>query len=357
MKRFFLSLLPLLSIVLLSGCRWVIMPATGLTNSLHPKLTQITSACETSALATQWTTDTTFRLLQSQNWNAKLGCATEIWQQDVVTSASSQISTTSTVTESVNTCQAQPSILLEILKHKIGEVIQQQLSPNKAMLLIVAKTTAPDLATLLIGDSQRSTSEIFYQGWLFDVAQNKAQPLFRTKSVWQYAWTVDSQHIIIDSHCYGVDLGTGLYVIDTPRLTLATIQSDQQDNCEGSIPYLASPNSHYLLTQDQHGTAIHIDGRKAAQLCENNENARSYTWSTDSRFVYVACAAENAKGDRLLRYDPQSAESIDLVDPDKMPLTATAIAVSPNQKSILFIWRRSEFYAGESNGVWLLSLK
>ena len=319
-------------------------------------LSQVTPPTEPSIQAIRWAGNDMFSLRSSLEKNNESGCWIEKWQKYNVTNTQANIKFTEMLTESIQVCETQHPDILETRYADIEEVVEYKLSPDQTQWLLVAIVKVPVPTKLIIGNSDEQVEAFkFYQGFLLDRNGGDLQPLFVTKWMWAYQWSPDSRYILVDSLCYGDRLGIGFYTIDTLAETANIIQNTEHDNCEGSVAYQVSPDAQHLLTSNAHGQLVQIDGRWVTTLCETNEFVRSYTWSGGGRFAFIACGRAGSLGDRLLRYDIVEQQKVILVKAAHSSLRATALAISPNQQHILFVWRDNNFWAQEDRGVWLLS--
>lgn len=319
-------------------------------------LSQIIPSTQPGVQAIRWVNNDVISLRRSLEKNNESGCWIEKWQKFNVTNTQPDIKFTEMLTESAQVCEPQVPDTLETRSVDIEEIVEYKLSPDQKQWLLVAIVKAPVPTKLTIGKSDEQVKVFkFYQGFLLDRNGGNLHPVFVTKWVWEYQWSPDSRHILVDSLCYGDRLGTGFYTIDIHAETVNMIQNTEHDNCEGSITYQVSPDVQHLLISNAHGQLFQIDGHRVATLCETNEFVRSYTWSSGGRFAFIACGGADTLGDRLLRYDTVEQQKIILMEAGQPPFKATALAVSPDQRHILFVWRDSEFFAQEDRGVWLFS--
>lgn len=319
-------------------------------------LSQVTPSTQPGVQAIRWASKDVISLRRSLEKNNESGCWIEKWQKFNVTNTQTAIKFTEMLTESVQVCEPQVPDPLETRRVDIEEIVEYKLSPDQTQWLLVAIVKVPIPTKLIIGNSDEQTEAFkFYQGFLLDRNGGDLQPVFVTKWVWTYQWSPDSRYILVDSLCYGDRLGTGFYTIDIHAETVNMIQNTDHDNCEGSIAYQVSPDAQHLLISNAQGQLFQIDGQRVTTLCETNEFVRSYTWSSDGRFAFIACGSADTIGDRLLRYDTVERQKVILVAAGHPSFRATALAISPDQRHILFVWRDSEFFAQEDRGVWLLS--
>ncbi|MCE7987875.1 MAG: hypothetical protein DYG89_42465 [Caldilinea sp. CFX5] len=306
--------------------------------------------------ALRWASNDVIALRYSVEFSKEAGCWLETWQKYQVADTQTGLKFTGMLTESVQVCEPHLPGTIETGRVAIDEIVEYKLAPDQTQWLLVATVKAPAPTKISIGsdDPQEETAS-FYQGFLLDRNGGDLQPLFVTRWGWAYQWSPDGRYILVDSLCYGDKLGTGFYTIDIHAESINTIQNSGQNNCEGSVAYQVSPDAHHLLLSNAHGQLFQIDGQPVTTLCETNEFVRSYTWSSGGRFAFVACGGADAAGDRLLRYDTVERQKVILVEAGRPPFKATALAISPDQRHLLFIWRDSEFFVQEDRGVWLLS--
>lgn len=331
------------------------MPLIRVPDDRYSMLRQVTLTPPPGVQAIRWASKDVISLRQSQERNKDLDCWTELWQKYQVTDTPTTIKFTETLTESIQVCEPQLPDSIETQGVAIEEIVEYKLSPAQTQWLLVALVKAPVSAKITIesGDEPVETAK-FYQGFLLNRNGSDLQPLFVTRWFWTYQWAPDSRYILVDSLCYGDNLGIGFYTIDTHAETINLIQNTDHNNCEGSVAYQVSPDAQHLLISNAHGQLFQIDGHQVTTLCATNEFVRSYAWSSGGRFAFVACGGADTTGDRLLRYDTVERQTAILVEAGQPPFKATALAVSPDQRHLLFIWRDSEFFAQEDRGVWLL---
>jgi len=234
------------------------------------------------------------------------------------------------------------------------ENIEWSIAPdgNKALVTAwLSKSLAP---TARLNLANEDTDDNYYeQGWLVNLPERRATPLFYSTEFFLYTWADDSRHLVGIGSCYGM-VGSGLFTLDTQTSKVYTI-NDYDSRCEGGTGPLIAPGSGHMIYQSNHGTVVTLDGTQRVSICDENEFPRSYTWSQDGRYAYFACSGEVS--DILRRYDTQTGQVISLTDPAQVTFKAMQLFLSPDQSRLMFIWGTNDFSNAEPCGIWLLDLK
>jgi hypothetical protein len=194
------------------------------------------------------------------------------------------------------------------------------------------------------------------KGELLHTSTGERTPLFISTAGFGYEWAPDSRHIVVESYCYGDNLGSGLHVIDTQSLSLTTLSPEYWNNCEGGIAYQLQPSNDKPFILYGPDILQSLDGKEQIHLCQPEEGTRSYAWSPSGEFVYIDCIPDGAQSDTLIRYNVRTRESVVLVRPETLPMKAIKMSVSPNGNYLVFVWGTSNFFNREERGVWLLNL-
>ena len=281
-------------------------------------------------------------------------CVTQTWAVHTVFEGTQLISDTVCFAEGTEEAPT-PTNTVAIDSDSIE---MQRLSADKTWKFILAQTSTPDKSLPKIGNHEPTSNTPLYQGWLVNVNSGEAQAIFYTAEIFGYLWSSDRQHlIVVGDTCYGggpdVILGSGLYTIDVRNRTLHTLSSDYVTGCEGSIGYAVAPDGQHVIYEP--GVVSSMEGTNQIDVCGESESARSYTWSSDGRYAYVACAQDT---DTLRRYDTQSRENPIVADRRDVHFKAIRMALSPNQTYLAFIWGTSTFNPVQpyDEGIWVLDL-
>jgi hypothetical protein len=230
-------------------------------------------------------------------------------------------------------------------------------------LLILAETSQPS-AKLEMGsgrDMDGDTRRVPKQAWLADANGDNLKPLFFSRFDYGYVWTPKANYIVVFGYCYGVHLGSGLYIIDVRRERIRTLLKEYAGHCEGGIGFSTSPDDEYIVFQGQSYAQVvvaSLDGKKQMQTCENNEFVRTYAWTEDGQYLYLSCGLRGQDGsDSLRRLDTKTGQRKLLVDRTKVSFKAIRLAVSPDQKRVAFEWGSSNFVNMERFGYWIIDLQ
>jgi hypothetical protein len=244
--------------------------------------------------------------------------------------------------------------------HIPGEIFtgKSSISPNGQKLLIITLTEQPT-ATLKLGNRNISPYEnLYFEGWVVDLVGQKAQALFYTPEDFAYFWVDDNQYVLATSFCYGggENAGQGSFSINAQTLKISGLGDNYGGPCEGGRGPEISPDALHIIFQNDHGTVETMMGTQRVHICQSGY-PRSYGWSPDSRYVFVACARSYDQPDELRRYDTQTGKISILTDRNKIPFKAIDLVVSPDQTRILFQWSTTDFGVDEPYGIWLLDLQ
>lgn len=164
---------------------------------------------------------------------------------------------------------------------------------------------------------------------------------------------VNSRFLVIYSHCYGGITIRGLHVVNKRKMQFYTITDSYGGNCEGaSFPFGFSPDKQFLIYNT---TIVTLMTGEQVHICAEDDFVRSFAWSQDERYVYVACGSQ-ALSDQLYRYDTQTHEELLLTDRNRITFKAIQMNLAPDQTRIVFDWKDSNFVAREVYGAWMLDL-
>lgn len=192
------------------------------------------------------------------------------------------------------------------------------------------------------------------QVWIKQPNDPKPFPLLWTPLRYNYDLSPDGKSIVIDSVCYGVVIGQGMYSVDIQSQQVVTLHPTITHNCEGSIGTKISPNSKHILFWASQGLVLStLKGEHLMQLCDSGE-AQDYTWSLDGRFAYVACADQGIV--RIQRIDTITYTNIDAMIGHPFSIKPYSMAVSPDGKLIAFYRIDHSIFEKKHEGVWILRL-
>ena len=239
-----------------------------------------------------------------------------------------------------------------------GKILNSLVSPSEQKVLIITLTEQPT-ATLKLGNRNIPPLEnLYFEGWVVDLVEQKMQVLFYTPEDFAYSWVDDNQQVMATSFCYGgaENADQGSFTINTQTLKISGLGDNYGGPCEGGIGPEISPDSLHIIFQNDHGTIETMMGTQRVHVCQS-DYPRSYGWSPDSRYVFVACAISFDQPDELRRYDTQTGKISILTDRNKIPFKAIDLVVSPDQTRILFQWGTSDFGNDEPYGIWLLDIR
>lgn len=267
----------------------------------HPALYQIAPATREyqSWPGLQWENDETLKYLAKVEPAAETRCSTEHWAIHTLPDITETVTKTYCITTTTE-------LTLESI-NQTDDVVMRLASPDRSMVFVL--THAPDGETTLprLGAHAPEEGSIILQGWVGRADEDKLHPVFHTVEDFGYLWTPNSQYLIaVGDICYGGGdpprsfVATGLFSIDVNTLTIHSIEPDYFTGCEGHIIYRIAPTGDYVIYEP--GTLSSIDGSRKRQICDEDEYARSYTWSDDGQYAFVACGSED-KSDTLYRYD------------------------------------------------------
>lgn len=321
----------------------------------HPALYQIVPATREYQRwrALQWENDETLKYLANIERDVETQCSTEYWAVHTLPNSTEIVTQTSCIVATMDTIPEPDNIA--------DDVVMQQFSPDRSKLFVL--TYAPDEETMLprLGTHIPEEGSIILQGWLGRTDEDKLRSAFFTVEEFSYLWTPDSRYLIaVGDICYGCGdpprsfCATGLFSIDADTVTIHPIELDYFTGCEGDIVYDITPTGDYVLYEP--GILSSIDGSQKTRICDEDEYARSYTWSDDGQYAYVACGSED-KSDTLYRYDVRNETTQVLIDRDVLGFKAIEMKVSPNQKKLVFVWNTNNFYNLESYGLWIIDFE
>lgn len=239
-----------------------------------------------------------------------------------------------------------------------GEVYEWIDSPDNRKALVITTIKQPTTKSKLGKQNIPARDGMYYQGWIVNVDEQKASALFYTPEEFFYYWMDNGQYIMATSPCYGGDenASQGSFAIDAKALKMYGLGDHYGGPCEGGVGPSVSPDSLHIIFQNDHGTVETITGEQRVHICQESEYPRSYGWSSDGRYVFVACTASYEQPDELRRYDTQTRRISTLTDRNKLRFKAIDLAVSPDQSRILLRWGTSNFGNNEPYGIWLLDI-
>lgn len=324
----------------------------------HPALWQITPPIESDwhRYNLQWESDSVVKYLIEEHHDCETGCCTATWARYVLAGATTTFTETVCPTSGEMTPFFASMQQIEVTEDDV--TCSSTISPDGSRALIMVETAEP-VPALKLGDWEYEAEE-FYQGWIVYRNGSSPLPLFYTvEDMFRFQWAPDSHHLIIDAYCYGGEgiliQGIGLLVVDVDNLVTYTIADKYYGLCEGSISYQVAPDSRHLIYEP--GIVATLDGSEQVRVCGEGREARSYTWSQDGQYAYVACFTSRAEPDTLSRYDTQTGENLILAGPDcGLTFKAIEMAVSPGQTHVAFVWGNTTFMPVEPYGVWMLDL-
>lgn len=267
----------------------------------------------------------------------------------------------STFTKTQTSCCNSESLVATAasIYHLSGQVYEWIDSPDGRKALAITLMKQPTTNSRLGKRNIPPQDGLYFEGWIVNVDEQKASALFYTPEDFAYYWFDNGQHILATSVCYGgrENAGHGSFAIDAQALMIHGLGDNYDGPCEGGVGPSTSPDSLHIIFQNDHGTVETITGTQRVHVCQQAEHPRSYGWSPDGRYVFVACTSSYDQPDELRRFDTQTNDIRSLTDRNKLRFKAIDLVVSPDQTRILFQWGTSNFGNDEPYGIWLLDLQ
>jgi hypothetical protein len=327
----------------------------------HPALWQITPPVESDwhRYDLQWESDSVLRYLVEETNDCGTGCRYKKWGQYTLSGTSTAF--TETICTPVDRTVTPSPVPPKYTEIEGAEVVWYSSSPDGSRDLILTRVTDP-LPGPQLGNRERLPEYTVYQGW-FDRADGSGlRAVFYTVENFSFRWMRNSRYVLaVGDVCYGGDsppefvAARGLFTIDADTLLIHMIDPDYVTNCEGSIGYRIAPDGQHVIYEP--GIVTALDGVDQVRVCGSDSHARSYSWSQDGRYAYVACDVGDLESDVLRRYDTQTGENLVLAGPGcGVTFRAIEMAVSPGQTHVAFVWGNTTFMPVEPYGVWMLDL-
>ncbi len=304
----------------------------------------------------QWEDDDHLRYrLGSRNYH-QTECVSETW------GVYTMFDTTEWVSETLCFPELPDAIseLANYAEFTAADIEDQALSPDGTQAFVLTRamtTTLPPLPK--IGTYEPEAGTPIRQGWLVNLVGGKARPAFYTTEIFDYEWSADGAYLtVVGGACYGgsppdVVLGGGIHSVAVQTLAVHTINADYTGRCEGGVDLEFSPDGQHVIYPP--GIVSSLDAKTQDRVCTEDEYSRSYTWSDDGRYAYVACGKES---DTLHRYDTATGENIIVVDREEVFFQAIRMRISPSQNYMAFRWSSSTFVTVSpyDDGIWILDL-
>ncbi|MBN2005672.1 MAG: hypothetical protein JXA21_20110 [Anaerolineae bacterium] len=306
--------------------------------------------------AFQWDNDEHLRYRVNDTNFPRTGCVAETWAIYTVFDATQWVSETLCTPE----VRRDMPDLTAYAEFAAADIEDRRLSPDGTQAFVLTKamtTTLPPLPK--IGTYEPELGTPIRQGWFVDLIGGKVRPAFYTTEIFDYVWSADGAYLaIFGGTCYGgyppdAVLGLGLYGIAVKTLAVYTINPEYVGGCEGGVDLNFSPDGRHVIYPP--GVVSSLDGKTPVRVCAEDEYSRSYTWTEDGRYVYVACGKES---DTLRRYDAKTGDTLAVVDREEVFFRAIRIRISPNQNYMAFLWSTSTFVvpSPHDDGIWILDL-
>lgn len=313
---------------------------TGITSTLQTSiaLTQIIPITKTN-YGLRWDNNQNASIILDQAFKSEKGCQDE-------TRLVYSLATSSGFTQTV-ACQINKiSVPLKSSRVLSGENIEQLAAPNKNLALLVQDVLTPTIKTVL-GNFSPIAGVHYSQIWLASKT-GLIRPLFYTGEQFSYEWAKDNRHILAWSSCFGA---IGAYTIDVYSGKISTLGKDDQV-CEDGTRFHISPDSKNILYGN--GIVTNLTGTRQIHICEADEFARSYAWSSDGRYAYATCYKANST-DSLRRYDSRLAKTTTVIDRATLIFKSYELAIAPDNKRVAFAWGDGVMNPN-SRGVWVINL-
>jgi hypothetical protein len=229
-------------------------------------------------------------------------------------------------------------------------------SPNCEFAMAINTTLKPITKGIFGVRNIAPLEGVYFEVWIIDRASGKSKPIFHTPEEFSYFWVNGFRYLLASTACYGggENYSQGSFLIDTQELKLYWL-GDYNLGCEGGAGPRVSPNSKYIVFQNEGGTVETIFGTHKNQVCPPNMIAHSYSWTSDSKYLFVACGLPD-EFNVLYRYDPATGENTLLTDPDRVRFKTNDFVISPDQNHILFQWGNYYGYGDDNYGIWLLDI-
>jgi hypothetical protein len=328
------------------------IPTNVFTTSNEVALIQISSVPG----AISWESEDRLKVALDFHRDSETLCTTKSWQVFNITYPDKIIEVLPPSISEATSCPEPKPILSDAsLSALPGAVVGQEVSSDRTYSLLFVEVLSSTLPLLgKTTDLDLGANPSLVEGWVIKHETGDLYPIFATQLGYAYSFLPGNHHIVVQSDCYGANLGSGLHIINIENRSLLTLAEYYGGLCEGAFGLAISPDSQYLIHSK--GTVVSVDGELKGQLCTEEQFPRSWAWSSNSQRVYGDC--DQDKQDFIWQYDIETGRKVllnDLIIPP-VSLKARAMAVSPDEKWLAFTWGASDFFEQDEYGVWLLRL-
>lgn len=329
-------------------------PTSSLLEDNESNLYQVSSIPDSTI---SWTSENVLKVHVDSVWNGETRCTIHSWQEFSVRQHENSIEIVPISTSETVRCPEQkpslPDALTSTLPGVVVDQIESSEGTNSLLFIEVSTSNLP-----MIGNAVDIYSEDdlpLLEGWVIDHETTVLQPVFATQLNYVYRFLPGNRNIAIQQDCYGDNLGGGLHIVNIEDSSILTLAETYSGLCEGIVGMMPSPSGEYLIYDK--GTIVNVDGNIVGKLCTEEQHPRSWTWSFDSKQVYVACSEDEY--DLIWQYGIETGNKVllnDLINPT-VSIKARQMAVSPDEKWLVFVWGTSDLYSLDEYGVWVLKLE
>jgi len=214
----------------------------------------------------------------------------------------------------------------------------------------IKKPTVP----VIIDDGQVTDRGVYTQYYLFSQETGAMDSLFATNFEYYLEWLPDEEHVMMTCSL-GDYSRNGIYVIDIKTREIVTL-SDSFCYFEFLIQNEVSPDSKYILIN---GGLQALAGGEMSSICKDDEEyTAAQTWSDDSSTAYAFCRPEKSERLGVLRRINVETKIVsENILEVYQNIKINEMAVSPDQKWLLFQWKDKSPVNSDNRGLWLAKLK
>ena len=328
------------------------LPTNVVTTTNNSNLIQVSSVPGSMS----WQLEDRLRLGIDSKWDSETHCTTNFWQ-DFDISRQTPIEVTFLASGDVTLCsEPKPTISEASIASLPGAMVSQEVSADRTHSLLfveVISSTLPMLGNVTEVNAEANLP--IREGWVINHETGDLSPIFATQLGYYYSFLPGNQSIVIQSACYGANLGSGLHIINVENRSLLKLAENYSGLCEGNNGLSSSPNGQYLIYGK--GIVISVEGEFKDQICTDEQFPRSWAWSSNNQHIYIDCY--HGEQDFIWQYDIDTQMKVLLNElaGTSISFKARSMAVSPDEKWLAFIWGASDLFPIEEYGVWLLRLE
>lgn len=235
----------------------------------------------------------------------------------------------------------------------INELNPIDYSPDKTQI-IYSSTSSSSEAPIKLNQESEGQDGLQNIISVYSIPEKTMKPVLATPLNYYYSWLSDGKHILLEGLAYGDYLGSGVYIVEPDSQNIVTL-STSYSHTEGSVAPSVSLDAKNIFIFEN---LLSTDGKQTVRVCEKEESAFSYAWSSDSQWGYVFCRSnpDSSKWGTLRRINTQTHEIQDDLLPIDLVIKPVKMSVSPDNQWLVFEWRDEVYTFKEDFGLYLVKL-